>query len=291
MHRCKTVHQAVICPTVLKKLLFTLNQESLMGGFELYPSSKALRSSRLSWGNGQQDPINHKLIIPALNISARILFWGFSPWVFILIVLCSPFLSPALWYSPGYCCAAFFPVKEISGTFLSKLPLTLWWKCCPSPRCRTQALLGKMISLPLNIHQASGPLAVPGMLCQTMKWLIFYVLSILLVAGDFINPFLIACREHCYCFSLSCWCSPCSSLLWRAQISIVTWFPNLLLYFYYFSWIELQYLELEWNSQKDQFQGFSLGSCGWTYSQLCSLCALWMILDSSVCSACFSCSC
>lgn len=126
-----------------------------------------------------------------------VLFFFFS-WVFVLIMLCSPCLSPALRCSPGYRRAAFLPVKEISGAFLLKLALTLSWKCCPSPRCRRQALLGKMISLALNIHQPSGPLSVPGMLWQTLTWLIFYVLSILSVAGDFINRSLIACREPSY---------------------------------------------------------------------------------------------
>lgn len=88
-----------------------------------------------------------------LKISVWILWFGFLflvffslPWIFISIMLCSPCSSPALWCSPGYHRAAFFPVKEISGTFLLKLTLTLPWKCCPSC-CRRQAPLGKMISL------------------------------------------------------------------------------------------------------------------------------------------------
>lgn len=113
-------------------------------------------------------------------------------------MICSLCLSPALWCSPGYRCAAFFPVKEISSTFFLKLVLTLPWKCCLSPRCRRPVLLGKMISLTLNIHQPSGPLSVPGMLRQPLMWFIFYVLSILLLAGDFINCFLIAYKEPCY---------------------------------------------------------------------------------------------
>lgn len=75
-----------------------------------------------------------------------------------------------------------------------------------------------------------------------------------------------------------------------AQISLVTWFLNLLLFFFFSFFIELQDLELLWNSWKVQFQGFSLGCYGRICSQLCSLCVLWMILDLSVLSPYYSCS-
>lgn len=192
---------------------------------------------------------------------------GFFPlWVFFLILLCSPCLSPALWCSPGYRRAAFFPVKEISGAFLFKLPLTLSWKRCPSPRCRRQALLGKMISLALNIHQPSGPWSVPGMLWQTPTWLLFYVLSILSVAGDFITRSLIACGDPSYyLFVFTLLMETCagsflavpSSKMHRSTLS-----PSFQTFYFILFFIELQSLELESDSPKVQFQDFSVVCCG-----------------------------
>lgn len=79
-----------------------------------------------------------------------------------------------------------------------------------------------------------------------------------------------------------CWWPPCSSFL---QVSLVTWFPNLLLCFYFLNKNKLQNVELAPNCPKVPPQGFRLGwdllpvmFHGWSLDDLMFVCLLSLFM-------------
>lgn len=140
------------------------------------------------------------------------------------------------------------------------------------------SLLGKMRSLALNIP----PCPCQG--CSGSLWTdLFSMFCQFSVAGDFINWSLIARRElsSCFFFFVFTLLVATSQFLPHAWVSFVTWFPNLLLYFYFLNTNKLQNLELESNSWKVHAQFWAVvGSApayvpcmisGWSQSCLSAL--------------------
>lgn len=142
---------------------------------------------------------------------------------------------------------------------------------------------------------------MPGILWQILTWLIFYVLLILSVAGDFISRSSIACREPSYYFFVFTLLMETraggllavpSSKMHRSALS-----PGFQTYFCIF-WIisfsdRVAKFGIGVEFPESSVPGFQSSVLWWDLGALsyvpCVPPALWVILDSSVQSPCFSC--